>query len=221
LSESEARALAGEGTAAPVTPETTSVLVVGPSVTEMSHVQSFLTPFGFQAVDTFDHSTGTPTLTQVQAYDAVVVFTSLGPNDPVLLGDVLADFLDGGGGLVTGSYVHSGSGIDVQGRFQTGGFSPFNFNDTNPNSITSLGTVYLPDHPIMANIATLTTTSNTDPTLAPGGTPLADWATGITAVAVNTPGTVASITQYVGNATFYSGDIPQLFTNAILFTVSN
>jgi hypothetical protein len=55
------------------------------------------------AVDLFDAFNGTPTLQQLQQYDIVFAFSNNIWNDPVAMGNVLADYEDGGGVVVVGS----------------------------------------------------------------------------------------------------------------------
>src|SRR5262249_22039984 len=58
-------------------------------------------------IDTFNSYTGTPTLAQLQQYDAVLNFTNYPPTNPSALGNVLADYVDGGGGLVLATFSFS------------------------------------------------------------------------------------------------------------------
>src|SRR5688572_29420823 len=78
----------------------------------------------FSAVDTFDHGLGTPTLLQLQAYDAVFAYSNDTPMAPAALGDVLADYADLGGCLSLGTYAFSGIWA-FAGRIMTTGYSPF------------------------------------------------------------------------------------------------
>jgi len=78
----------------------------------------------FSVIDTFDHSTGTPTLGQLLAYDTVLAFSNDVPSDPVALGDVLADYVDAGRCVVLGTYAFSENWA-YAGRIMTPGYSPF------------------------------------------------------------------------------------------------
>lgn len=60
---------------------------------------------GFTAVDLFNLQGGTPTLAQLTPYDAVLVYTNNPPADPVAAGNVLADYVDAGGGVVLATYA--------------------------------------------------------------------------------------------------------------------
>src|SRR6185369_13042871 len=59
----------------------------------------------FTAVDYRLVSSGTtvPTLSELQAYGAVLVYVSSSLNDEVAMGDVLADYVDAGFGVVVAS----------------------------------------------------------------------------------------------------------------------
>ncbi|NIW98397.1 MAG: hypothetical protein GWN13_09185, partial [Phycisphaerae bacterium] len=70
----------------------------------------------FSSVSVVNIATVTPTLAELQAFDAALVYSD-GPgyNDPVLFGDNLADYVDGGGGVVCA--VFSTASIPFAGRF--------------------------------------------------------------------------------------------------------
>ncbi len=63
----------------------------------------------FTSVDIFNARLGpfdgTPTLAQLQAYDAVFVWSALSFDDPTALGNVLADYVDGGGTVVQAMFT--------------------------------------------------------------------------------------------------------------------
>jgi hypothetical protein len=78
-----------------------------------------LTAFGvFSSVDPFDGFPATPTLAQLQAYDAVLLLSTACFADPVALGNNLADYVDGGGGVVVSGYGWITPGCETpNGRF--------------------------------------------------------------------------------------------------------
>ena len=53
----------------------------------------------------FDARNGTPTLQQLQQYDIVFAFSDTAWNDPVEMGNVLADYEDGGGVVIVGTFA--------------------------------------------------------------------------------------------------------------------
>lgn len=99
-----------------------SVLIVA---ADYSPPQAQLLASGrFTKVDTFIAISATPTLLTLSAYDVVLVYTNYQPANPTALGDVLADYVDGGGRVALGTYALSAS-WGVTGRIATHGYSPF------------------------------------------------------------------------------------------------
>ena len=58
---------------------------------------------GVTRVDLFDAYSSTPTLAQLQQYDIVFAYSAYPWSDPVAMGNVLADYEDGGGVAVVGT----------------------------------------------------------------------------------------------------------------------
>ncbi|MEQ1501128.1 MAG: thrombospondin type 3 repeat-containing protein, partial [Myxococcota bacterium] len=75
-------------------------------------------------VDVFDVTTTVPTLPDLIPYDAILVYNEVPFVDPVALGDLVAGFVEQGRGVVLAGSTFT-SGLDLQGRFVTQGFSPF------------------------------------------------------------------------------------------------
>ena len=79
----------------------------------------------FAEVSTFHAEQATPALELLASYDAVLVWSMAKFFDPAALGDVLADYWDGGGRVVLAQYSMANSGLldigrplsQVQGRF--------------------------------------------------------------------------------------------------------
>ena len=221
LSEEEARALTGGGGGSS-NPANTTVLVLSDDATAISNASAFLPPFGFPVVDTYDTTGGTPALAFIQNYDAVLFSETNGSFDPVATGDLVADYIDAGGGVVIATASHGdqggGAGFGAQGRITTSGQSPFNFDATNNIGGSTLGTVYQPGHYIMTNVTAVSTSDRENPTLAAGGTLLADWVDGQPMVAVNGSGSVVGITIWLEGI---NGDnYDQLIANALAYTAA-
>ena len=97
-----------------------------------TNVQSQLLSTGlFAAVDLIDISNpgSTPTLVDLSGYDAVLAYTNFAPDDATALGDVLADFVDAGHGVVLGGYGLGdvstvGGSTMFAGRITQSGYSP-------------------------------------------------------------------------------------------------
>lgn len=70
------------------------------------------------------NSSGLPSLATLSGYDSILVYTSFAPSNPVGLGNLLADYVDGGGHVVLGGYGFS-TPWSVSGRIMSTGYSPF------------------------------------------------------------------------------------------------
>lgn len=174
------------------------------------------------AVDTFNACEGTPTLAQLAPYDMVVTMDNSGYEDPVTLGNVLADYVDGGGVVFEYAY-DTETGLQVEGRFLEGGYMPF-IPGTNPNEDVTLGE-FDASSPLMQGVTELATADNTEAALAPGATLVAKWSDGRNLLAYK--GRVVSATAFVSDEGEWSGDFARLTVNGIRFlgphrlTVSN
>ena len=98
------------------------------------------------------------------------------PNDPVLLGDSLARFVDLGGRVVTAMWADQTN--NLAGRYVTQ-YMPFTLQP-GPGTGASMGTVHNPSHPIMAGVTAIAVTNyvtgNTHSTLrSPNCVCLAEW----------------------------------------------
>lgn len=121
-----------------------------------------------------------PTLAQLRAYDSVLVYSENTIGLPPGLGDVLADYLDSGHGVVLALQASDTAQPIVQGRFARDGY----FAWTN-EQISSHGNVSmmkdLPEHPILAGVDSFdggfSAVYGHEMTLAPGSLVVASWAT--------------------------------------------
>ena len=195
-------------------------------------MQDLLTGTGlFDAVDVIPlaEGSGTPTLASLRTYDAVIVWTNTTPDDNEALGNVLADYVDGGGGVVVAVFANSTTTADrdIGGRWRN---NP-QYEVIVARSGTTVGRATLgvstPSHPIMRGVETFdggfssfrpTTTS-----LRPGATVVARWSDGRTLVAVGAnpkridlgffphPSTVSASSWDIGT----DGD--RILGNALLF----
>jgi hypothetical protein len=83
-----------------------------------SNITGLLQAYGdLGAIDLFDARYGTPALGQLQAYDAVVTWSNYVYADPAGAGDVLADYVDGGGRVINLMFAMGTHGNEMQGRF--------------------------------------------------------------------------------------------------------
>lgn len=135
----------------------------------------------FAQVDIINgYLSSSPTLSQLQAYDAVLVFSDYGFSDPTALGNVLADYIDGGGGVVGAVFITAS--VPVGGRFNTDTYRVIVPAGQQSNSRSTLGTILLPAHPVMKNVTTFdggpSSYRSTSNTLSPGSYRIADWTDG-------------------------------------------
>ena len=102
-------------------------------------------------IDVIDITYGVPTLQQLSGYDGLLL-ALMGPKPPVAFGNVLADYVDAGGGVVVTAasfypqYAIPGRWSPDYELVQPG----------NPSETMTLGTVVYPAHPIVAGVTSLT-----------------------------------------------------------------
>ena len=107
-----------------------AVLGASSQSTAVDNVAASLTASGRMpgTLTTFDAGATTPTLSQLQQYSAVIVFTDDLPfADPISLGEALADYQDAGGGVVLAGNVFV-PGFDLGGRYHDGTYSVLSWN---------------------------------------------------------------------------------------------
>jgi hypothetical protein len=129
----------------------------------------------------------TPTLAELQHYDAVLVWSNFGFADPLALGDRLADYVDAGGGVVVATFaVTSTTTRRLGGRWQTGYEVILGGGGVQVGQ-AGLGTVFVPNHPAMAGVSTFDGGSSSyrpfSTVLEVGATLIAQWNDGSVLVA--------------------------------------
>lgn len=98
-------------------PEQVAILAaLPPGYAEDIRNQLLLTG-AFMTVNILDVSAGTPTLMDLQPFQSALVVTDKVLSNPVVLGDVLADYYDGGGRVVLALHSTVGVGTRVEGKF--------------------------------------------------------------------------------------------------------
>ncbi len=75
------------------------------------------------SVNYVDAKETTPSLDDLAGFDAVLAYNNFFPDDPVAFGNVLADYVDMGGGLVLSAFAFSSSAL-MSGKIMTTGYSP-------------------------------------------------------------------------------------------------
>ncbi len=214
------------------------VLLTGaPGGVGFSDPQAKLTDTGlFAAVDTFDASTSgfTPTLSQLMDYDAVMVWSNGTYASDVELGDVLADYVDEGGGVVLAVFTTSTTtaGRSLLGRFDSEGYWIIQPRSGNTSGLANLGTIHDPEHPTMDGVSSLlfngTAFLPSTTTLAPHGELIASWDDGRPLVTVSREypnrvdlGMFPPSEDANGNYWQTATDGARLMANALLYTAGS
>src|SRR5215470_13985495 len=141
---------------------------------------------GVTAVDLFDAFSGTPTLQQLQQYNIVFAFSNSGWNDAVAMGNVLADYQDGGGVVVVGTFAWDNRGPALlEGRWITGGYSPYN-STAQTNFSNNTANITNPSHALLRGVSSLSAFFRNGVTVASGASAVAMWTDGPPAVAYKT-----------------------------------
>jgi hypothetical protein len=100
----------------------------------ITDVENTLAAYGGLSVTSIDVQDSTPTLATLENYKAVLVWSDYSFNDPTQLGNVLADYVKTGGGVVVAWSANStfgdGSSYALQGTWVSGGYSPYVYGST-------------------------------------------------------------------------------------------
>jgi VCBS repeat-containing protein len=167
------------------------LLVAADNATWVADVYSKLLETGlFAQIDIFNANAGTPTLAQLQQYDSVLTWSNICYQNNVSLGNNLADYADGGGGVVvaTFSLYPTNSCVGISGRLSSGGYLPFtqqNYAYCCYGEKTLIKDDAL--HPILSNVNSFNGGFGsyiTNTSLTSGASLLAHWNTGEPLVAV-------------------------------------
>jgi hypothetical protein len=176
-------------------------------------VNEMLATGAFDSVDAFHSLFGTPEAEQLAGYDVILNYTDNTPQNPTLLGDRLADYVDGGGNLVLCTYSFS-SPWAVGGRIMTAGYSPL-VNLGQNTTVSSRIVPELPGDPVFqgVDLSALTFFSNFNfarPGLEDGSTLLATDGAGVRMMARNAASTVIGINVHPAGGNF-GGNNEQLY----------
>jgi hypothetical protein len=167
-------------------------------------------------VDLFDAASGTPTLAQLQQYNIVFAFANNAWNNAVGMGDVLADYQDGGGVVVVGTFAWDNrGGWLLQGRWITGGYSPYN-STAQTNFSNNTANITGPSHALTRGVSSLSAFYRNGVALTSGASAIAMWTDGPPAVAYKTNNgtTAVGINAYLGNLNQFSGEWGRVIVNA-------
>lgn len=185
----------------------------------------------FNSVDIISTYQATPTLNDLRNYDAIITWSNTNYADPVALGNVLADYVDMGGGVVVATYANSTTNTSryLQGRWITGGYEIVPHASGSTTGSASLGTILVPGHPLLDGVLTFEGgTSSARPTttsVTAGSTRIAEWTGGKTLVAVGSSMHRVDLGMYPPSSDVYttgwvsSTDGARLMANALLYSI--
>jgi len=194
-------------------------------------VQNLKNACGFfcRAIDTFDFGPlgldRVPSLDEVGEYNLVLVGTDYMHTHASEVGDLLADAMDSGLGVVMMQAAFDstfGTNASVTGRWETDAYSPILRGPADYDTAT-LGTVQVPGHPLLDGVGSLAgrLRANTTTTTA-GAVRIADWSD-VSILAATKPNPIAgngalacalNLFPYPGWA---GGDAIRLIVNAIRY----
>ncbi len=167
-----------------------AVAIVAAAATDPTHcdfmdVQSYLLATGqFSAVDLVDCVTQTPTAQDLAPYAAILTWSNSSYEDNVALGDLFADYVDGGGGVVVATFANTTASADrfLGGRWLSGSYEVIVTQQGTWANQGGIGEVADPAHPAMHGVQTLYADFGICPhpstPLAPGATRIASWPDG-------------------------------------------
>jgi subtilisin family serine protease len=190
----------------------TKVLILHDDDSDVSEIYGLLNAFTDLSVYTLDGDLNAVVLDTLTKYGSVIVGNNGSWNDPVNLGNVLADYVDNGGSvIVTVPTFYEGFGIE--GRFLTEGYFPVNQASNIAYDILDW---YNPGHPIMSNITSIEADwILNDATINSDAEDIAEFTSG--GIMVGTKGKVAVLNIFVAGSGNWIGDVPALFHNTINF----
>ena len=115
----------------------------------------------FTTVDAFDAFSSTPSLSYLSGFDAVFVFSAITFSDASLLGNRLATYYEGGGGVVVALYANANfAGNFLQGTFGTAvnGYALLDYSSGSyTSSADSLGQLLEPQSPLLKSVNSIST----------------------------------------------------------------
>lgn len=107
--------------------------------------------------DAYNAAGGTPELSYLMQFDAILAWTNLPPVDATLLGDRLAAYVDAGGGVVVAMYAFqvNNANYSIRGQFYWSDYYCINFvQDFTHTGHATIGTRQQPSHPVLGGVNT-------------------------------------------------------------------
>jgi len=145
----------------------------------------------FASVTQINVTGSTPDLNTLSSFDALLVWSNSAYSNAYSLGDVLADYVDQGGGVVVMVFGNTDFSPNhyLRGRWETGGYAVMEPNMGYITGPASIGTRYSTSHPVLDNVNSFDGGSlafrGLSTTLSPGGSRVADWTDGQILVCVD------------------------------------
>jgi N-acetylneuraminic acid mutarotase len=175
---------------------------------------ALLGQLGVSLVDLFNVGAATPNLALLKTYDQVTVFSNLPLFDGTALGNVLADYVDSGGVVTEFNFGFYDPDYRIKGRWESGGYTPFNNGASSNFSNGSLGTpLNQPNSPLFFGVNSLNGFYRLNVTLASGAAQVAQWNDALPFVALKNR--AVGVNNYIGDyAPGWSGDFARLIINA-------
>src|SRR3972149_12254072 len=133
----------------------------------------------FSSITLINVNTSTPTLAQLQTYDAVLVWSNIPFNNASVLGNNLADYVDGGGGVVVGYFAYV-SILKISGRFDSDNYWAISVSG-GKSSHGNLVSIYDASSPLVEGVSTFdggSASLRSVATISNGATRIADWSDG-------------------------------------------
>jgi hypothetical protein len=202
------------------------VLLVGaPSTpTWADDVKAKLIASGVDEVDLFNARNGTPTLAQLQGYTAALVYSDSPFQNPAQLGNVLADYFDGGGKVVIATFANA-SVSPPAGRWAAGNYQLINATgQIQPNDQGNI-MIDEPASPLVNGVTSLKAQAayQSFGGAINGGVVVARWSTGGALIVRGTKNgrNYASINMYppssAARTDFWVGSGAEIMRNALRF----
>lgn len=167
----------------------------------------------------FSAQSSTPSLSYLSQFDSVLFWSNSFPADASGLGNLLADYVDGGGHVVRATFV--GQEVPNAGRIATSGYAPFTSGRTDAYNSACLGS-FDNSSAIMAGVSSICADyyrGDWNAALDVGATLVASWNDGRAFVGINAAENVIDISLFPNVSQFghATGDYGRLFANALAF----
>jgi len=167
-------------------------------------------------VDRYDCRYGTPTLAELEDYDCVITWDNNRYHDATALGDVLADYVDGGGAVIVCEFAFY-DGFAIGGRFTNEQYCPLGVG-YDYRELHSLGW-YDPTHAILVGVSDCSDIYECDAPLQGNVEDVAHYDNDWPLVAVNADyPSVVAINSYFGQSDrHWTGDMMRIMLNSVVY----